>query len=120
LGLLREFVPQAATFAALVNPMNANAENQARELREAARTLGVQLHVLNASSEIDFEAAFATIAHARAGGLVVASDPFIFSRRERLVSFVAAQRVPAIYEWREFAEAGGLASYGTNLTDSQR
>ena len=120
LGVLHELVPKATAIAVLVNRTNANAENQLRELSEAARTLGLQLHALNASSERDFDAAFAAVAQMRAGALLVAADPFFFIRREKIVSLAMAQGVPAIYEWREFAEAGGLVSYGTNLTDAFR
>jgi putative ABC transport system substrate-binding protein len=120
LGLLHELVPKATAIAVLVNRTNANAENQLRELSDAARTLGLQLHVLNASSERDFDAAFAAVTQMHAGALLVAADPFFFIRREKLVSLAMAQRVPAIYEWREFPEAGGLVSYGTDLTDAFR
>jgi putative tryptophan/tyrosine transport system substrate-binding protein len=120
LGLLHELAPKATAIAVLVNPTNANAGNQSRELSGAARTLGLQLHILNASSERDFDAAFAAVAQIRAGALLVASDPFFFARREKLVSLAARAAVPAIYEWREFAEAGGLVSYGTNLTNANR
>jgi putative tryptophan/tyrosine transport system substrate-binding protein len=120
LGLLHELVPRLDAVAALVNPTNANAENQTRELKEAARTLRLQLHILNASGERDFDAAFASLIQLRAGGLVVASDPFFFGRRQQLIALAAHHAVPAIYEWREFAEAGGLMSYGTNLTDAYR
>jgi putative ABC transport system substrate-binding protein len=118
LGLLRELVPQATAIAALVNPANANADNQSKELKEAARTLGLQLHVLNAGSEREIETAFATLTQIRAGALAVASDPFLFARRQQLIVLAARHAVPAIYEWREFAEAGGLVSYGTSLTEA--
>jgi putative ABC transport system substrate-binding protein len=118
LGLLRELVPQATTIAALVNPANANTDNQSKELKEAARTLGLQLHVLNAGSEREIETAFATLTQIRAGALAVASDPFLFARRQQLIVLAARHAVPAIYEWREFAEAGGLVSYGTSLTEA--
>jgi putative ABC transport system substrate-binding protein len=120
LGLLHELVPQVTAIAVLVNQTNANAENQARELKEAARTLALRLHFLNASGERDIETAFAAIAQIRAGALLVGSDPFFFNRREKIVSLAARHAVPAMYEWREFAEGGGLASYGTNLTDAYR
>jgi putative tryptophan/tyrosine transport system substrate-binding protein len=120
LGLLHELVPRAATIAALVNPTNSNAEIQSRDLREAASTLGLQLHILNPSREHDFEAAFASAVQMRAGALAVAADPFFFSQHKRLVALAASHAVPAIYEWREFADAGGLASYGTSLIDGYR
>lgn len=104
--------------AALVNPMNANADDQARDLNEAARKLGLQLHILRPTNQRDIDAVFARLANLRVGALVVAADPFFFSRRQQLIALAAHHAVPAVYEWREFAEAGGLASYGTNLTDA--
>jgi putative ABC transport system substrate-binding protein len=120
LGLLHEIVPKATTIAVLVNPNYSPAENQLRDVQEAAARLGVQLVVLNANTESDFEAAFTTLAQRRAGALLVTASPFFNSWRERLVVLAARHSVPAIYEWREFAEAGGLMSYGTSLTDSYR
>jgi putative ABC transport system substrate-binding protein len=120
LGLLHELVPGAATIAALVNPTNSNAEIQSRDLREAASTLGLQLHILNASTEHDLDPAFANAAQMRAGALAVAADPFFFSQQKRLVALAASHAVPAIYDWREFADAGGLASYGTSFIDGYR
>jgi putative ABC transport system substrate-binding protein len=118
LGLLHEFVPNATTVAVLVNPNYPDAESQLREVDEAARTLGVQLLVLKATSEGDFDKAFATLIHQRAGALLVASDPFLFSRRDQLIALAARNVVPAIYQFRESAVSGGLMSYGTRITDS--
>jgi putative tryptophan/tyrosine transport system substrate-binding protein len=120
LGLLRELVPQVTAIAVLINPTNGNAENQSREVIEAARALGVRLHILNASKEGDFTAAFASLVQMRAGALAVAADPFFFGQREQLVALAARHAIPTIYEWREFAEVGGLLSYGTSLTDANR
>ena len=120
LGLLHELVPQATAIAVLLNPTNANADNQSRELKEAAHTLGLQLKIFNASSEGDFTAAFASLVQMGAGALAVAADPFFFSRHQQLVALAARHSIPAIYEWREFAEVGGLVSYGTNLSDANR
>ena len=116
LELLAEMVPQAGAIALLVNPSNPNAERIIREVQEAARTKGVQLHVLKAGTEGEIDAAFATLVQLHAGALVVAADPFFNSRREQLVALAARHAVPAIYEWREFATAGGLVSYGTSLS----
>ena len=120
LGLLHELVPQATAIAVLLNPTNANADNQSRELKEAAHTLGLQLKIFNASSEGDFTASFTGLVQMGAGALAVAADPFFFSRHQQLVALAARHSIPAIYEWREFAEVGGLASYGTNLSDANR
>src|SRR5450631_2086384 len=85
-----------------------DAETQLSEVQEAARTLGVQLLVLKASSEGDFDMAFATLIQQRAGALLVASDPFLFSRRDQLIALAARHAVPAIYQFRESAVSGGL------------
>jgi putative ABC transport system substrate-binding protein len=89
-------------------------------VQEAAAGLGVQLVVVRANAESDFDAAFATIVRQRAGALLVAASPFFNSRREQLVVLAARHAVPAIYEWREFAAAGGLMSYGASLVDAYR
>jgi len=117
-GLLHELVPSATTIAVLVNPNYSDAEAQIREVQDAARTLGLQLHILKASSESDFDAAFATVIEQSAGAILIASDPFLFSRRNQLVALAARHAVPAIYQFRECAAIGGLMSYGTRITDS--
>jgi putative tryptophan/tyrosine transport system substrate-binding protein len=118
LGLLREMVPKATTIAVLINPNYLDSENQLRDVQEAAGRLGVQLVVVRADMESDFDAAFATLVQARAGALLVSASPFFNSRREQLVALAARHAVPAIYEWRDFAAAGGLTSYGTSLADA--
>jgi putative ABC transport system substrate-binding protein len=120
LELLRELLPKADAFAVLINPTFSKAETQLKELQDAALRLSVRLVVLNASTSRDFETAFAMLVDARAEALAVASDPFFNSRREQLVALAARYRIPAIYEWREFAESGGLMSYGTNLDNEYR
>jgi putative tryptophan/tyrosine transport system substrate-binding protein len=120
LELLSELVPQARVIALLVNPNSGGAERIIRDMQEAARTKGLQLHIMKAGAEGEFETAFATLVQLHAGALVVGNDPFFFSRREQLVALAAHHAVPAIYEWREFAEGGGLISYGTNLTGTWR
>jgi putative tryptophan/tyrosine transport system substrate-binding protein len=117
---LHELVPNAAVIAVLVNPNYSEAEAQLRDVQNAARSLSLQLHVLNAGTEREIEMAFATLVQQRAGGLVVAADPFFFSRREQLVALAARHAIPAIYEWRDFAALGGLMSYGTDLADAWR
>src|SRR5436190_13518392 len=117
-GLLHELVPAATTIAVLVNPSYPDAEAQIEEVQGAARTLGVQSHIMKASSERDFDTAFATVAERGAGALLVASDPFLFSRRSQLVALAARHALPAIYQFRDCAAVGGLMSYGTRITDS--
>jgi putative ABC transport system substrate-binding protein len=116
LELLSELVPQARVIALLVNPNNPTADPMIRDMQEAARTKGVQLHILKASTESEIDAAFATLVQLQGGGLVVATDPFFFSRREQLVALAARHAVPAIHKLREFVDAGGLISYGSSLT----
>ena len=120
LGLLHEMVPKATTIAVLVNPNFSSAESQLRDVQEAAPRLGVQLVVVRANVESDFDAAFATLVQPRAGALLVCASPFFNARRQQLVVLAARHAVPAIYEWRDFAEAGGLMSYGTILADAYR
>jgi putative ABC transport system substrate-binding protein len=118
--LLHELVPTASVVAVLLNPNNPEVETQSREVQDAARKLGLQLHVLNASNDGDFDTAFATLLELRAGALIVGSDPFLSSRRDKLVALVARHAVPTIYGAREFVVAGGLMSYGTDLSDAYR
>ncbi len=115
LDLLAELVPQAAMIAMLVNPTALMVEETTRDAQEAARANGRQLSILTASTATEIDAAFAAVVRLRAGALVVASDPFFNSRREQLVALAARHGVAAIYEWREFAEAGGLISYGPSF-----
>jgi putative ABC transport system substrate-binding protein len=119
LEVLRELVPTATIIALLVNPTNpTNAETLSRDLQAAARTLGVQLHALQASTERDFDTVFATLPRLRAGALVIGSDPFFNSRTEQLVALAVRHAVPAMYPFREYAIAGGLISYGDSITDA--
>jgi putative ABC transport system substrate-binding protein len=120
LELLRELVPNATTVAFLINPNNRNHQSHVRTLDAAARGGGQQLIVLSAASDHDLEPAFSTLARQRAGGLVVAPDPFLDSQRERLVKLAIRHSVPTIFQWREFVQAGGLISYGTSLADAHR
>jgi putative tryptophan/tyrosine transport system substrate-binding protein len=120
LGLLHELVPTATTIAVLINTDYSPAKNQLQDVQEAAARLGVQVLVLRANVEADFDAVFADLVRQRAGALLVCASPFFASRRQQLVVLAARHAVPAIYEWREFAAAGGLMSYGTNLNDAYR
>src|SRR6202048_4063208 len=117
LELLCELIPEARTIALLVNPKSPTAEPSIRGAQEAARAKGVQLSILNASTESEIDAAFATFVNLRADGLIIAADPFFDTRRQQLVAPAARYRVPTIYFEREFsaAGAGGLVSYGTRL-----
>jgi putative ABC transport system substrate-binding protein len=103
-----------------VNPNNTNAEPQTKETQLAAAGLGLDLDVLKASTRADFDQAFATLVRQRAGALVVSADPFFISQRDHLVALAAHHAVPAIYYAREFAEAGGLMSYGSNFAAANR
>jgi putative ABC transport system substrate-binding protein len=115
LELLSELVPQAGVIALLVNPINPGAERIIGDVQEAARAKGRQLPILRASTESEIDAAFVTLVQLQAGALLLAPDPFFFSRREELVASAARHAVPAIYPLREFAAAGGLISYGISL-----
>jgi putative ABC transport system substrate-binding protein len=120
LGLLHEMLPKATPIAVLINPNFADAENQLRDVQEAAARLGVQLVVVRANAESDFNAAFSTVVQQRSGALLVGASPFFNNRREQLVVLAARHALPTIYEWRDFAAAGGLMSYGTSLADAYR
>ena len=121
LELASELVPQARAIALLVNPNSPQqAERVVRDMQEAARAKGVQLPILNASSESEIDAAFASLAQGLAGALVVTAEPFINSRRQQIVALAARHGVPAIYGIREYVTVGGLISYGANLTAAYR
>jgi len=121
LELLHEVVPMTRSIALLVNPASpANAEAQSRILEVAARSLGLQLHVLHASNERDFDTVFASLAQLRAGALAINNDAFFLSRSEQLAALTVLHAVPTIFAYREFAAAGGLMSYGGSLTDAYR
>jgi putative ABC transport system substrate-binding protein len=120
LELLHELVPRATTIAALLNPNTPAVETQARDLQSAARALGVQLHVLHASTESDFATIFVTLVQRRTGALVIGNDTFFISRSEQLVALALRHAMPAAYQFRAFAAAGGLLSYGSSLTDLYR
>jgi ABC-type uncharacterized transport system substrate-binding protein len=118
LELLREVVPTATTIALLVNPSNPAAETDRRKAHEAARTFGLQLHVLHATTEHDFASAFAKVIQLRAGAVMIAADRFFNTRSPQLAVLALSHGVAAIYQYRDFAAAGGLMSYGGSLTDS--
>jgi ABC-type uncharacterized transport system substrate-binding protein len=118
--LLHELVPTAGKVGLLVNPTNPNMESDTRNVQAAADALGRELVVVKASTENNFELAFATLVHERAGALFVGIDPFLQDQREQLVALAARYALPAIYPVREFAAAGGLMSYGTSVPDATR
>src|SRR6516162_6085348 len=120
LELLSELVPQVGVIALPVNPYNSNTGRIIGDMQEAARAKGVQLHILQASRDSEIDAAFATLVELHAGALVIGGDPFFGTWREQLVTLAALHGVPAIYQSREFAEAGGLISYGSNFTAAFR
>jgi putative tryptophan/tyrosine transport system substrate-binding protein len=121
LGLLHELVPKAVRIAVLVNPANvSSAEATLRYIPEAARAIGLESPVLNASSSDEIDTAFATIVRERADALFVAADAFFISRRVQFATLTARDRIPAAYADREIVEAGGLMSYGTDFTDMFR
>jgi len=118
LELLRQLMPKAGTIAYLMNPDNPNRELD--NVQAAARSLGQQILVLNADGGRAIDTAFATIAQQRVAALLVASDPLFFDRRDQLIALAARQAIPAVYYLRAFCQAGGLLSYGNNLTDMYR
>jgi len=121
LALLHELVPKAVRVAVLVNPANATAaETTLREVQEAARVIGLQIQNLNASTSHEVDAAFATLARERSDALFVAPDAFFTASRVRLVTLTAVNKIPAVYSLRDFAAAGGLMSYGTDVADRYR
>jgi len=120
LEMLSELVPAATSITVLLNPSNPFSNIQLEDIQVAGRTFGQQIRVVSASSEADIHAAFAGFVQLRPGALLVGADPFFNSRREQLVTLAIHYRIPAIYELREFAVAGGLMSYGTSLDEIYR
>ena len=121
LELLHELVPTATIMALLVNPTSPNvAELEAMNAQAAARALGLQMHVLNASTESEIDTALAIVSKTKIGALVIGGDVFLFGRRAQIVALAAHHLIPAIYDRREFSAAGGLMSYGASLLDVHR
>jgi putative tryptophan/tyrosine transport system substrate-binding protein len=120
LELVSELVPQASVIALLVNQNNPNTGRNIEDMQSAARVKALQLPILKAGTESEIDAAFATVVRLHAGALVVATDPFLNSRRDQLVALASRHAVPAIYYWREFPAAGGLISYGPSNTAAYR
>jgi ABC-type uncharacterized transport system substrate-binding protein len=120
LALLHELVPTATMIGVIVNPSSPSIDTQLREINSAARALGRQIQIVNATNERELDAAFASLAQSKAGALLIASNAYFTSRRDQIVALAAQRAIPAIYDQREFPMAGGLVSYGTNLSDSYR
>jgi putative ABC transport system substrate-binding protein len=120
LGLLRELVPTAARIAVIVNPNSPEVDSQLNDVQTGADAVGWELQILRVGSEAEFDSAFATLARSAVEALLVAADPFFNSQRERIVALAARHKIPAIYEARGYAVAGGLMSYGPNLPDAYR
>lgn len=118
LGLLHEMVPKVETIGVLVNPNYPAAESQLRDVGEAATSLGVQLIIVRANKENEFDAAFSTVVAQHAGALLVCASPFFNAARQQLILLAARHGLPAIFEWRDYAAAGGLMSYGTDLSEA--
>jgi putative ABC transport system substrate-binding protein len=120
LGLLKELIPKAGLVAALINPTYPLAENQRRDIQEAASRAGLRSAVVTAKTEGEFQAAFSALVEQHTDALIVCADPFFNSRRDQLVALAARHKLPAIYEFREFAFAGGLMTYGVNIVELYR
>jgi len=120
LELLRELLPNGTTIGMLVNSANPDSDFEIRDVQDAARTLGRQIHILTASSDGDFDGVFATLVKQQIGALIVASDAYFSGRRGRIVALAARHGVAVIYERREFPDAGGLISYGHHRADAYR
>jgi putative ABC transport system substrate-binding protein len=118
--LMRELLPKSTVIALLVNPNSPQADAQISDVETATRTLGQRLIVVKAGTDSDIDQVGATLIQGKASALLVSADPFFLSRREQLVLTLSRHAIPTIYEWREFAEAGGLMSYGVNLGDAYR
>jgi putative ABC transport system substrate-binding protein len=120
LGLLREVVPDVSSIVAFVDSANSSAAAQSKDVRDAARALGSQVHVLNVRNPREIDEAFAALAKVRGGALLVAASPLFNRQRAQLVGLAARHAIPAVYESREYVEAGGLMSYGASPADAYR
>jgi putative ABC transport system substrate-binding protein len=120
LGLLSELVPAARIFGVMINPTNDNAESQLKDIAQAGLALSRPIITLKASDEREIDVALETFAQQRVNAFLVGADPYFFGQREKIIALSARYNLPAIYEWREYAQAGGLASYGTSLMDNYR
>ena len=120
LELLHQLVPTATVIAVLINPTRTNVDTETRELQAAANQLRIKLYILHASADGDFDTVFTHLVELHAGGLVISGDPFFNSRSEQLAALAIRHGVPAVYQFHEFAAAGGLVSYGSSITNTHR
>jgi putative ABC transport system substrate-binding protein len=120
LEVIHELVPKAALVAMLINPKSSTAASQLKDLQDTARAFGQQVSIFRASTESEIETVFASLAQLKQGRLVIGADAFFFSRRGQFVDLAARYSIPTIYPWREAVTAGGLASYGSSVTDAYR
>jgi putative ABC transport system substrate-binding protein len=120
LALLHEIAPKAELVGVLFNPSNPFFGNQLKDVDDASRALNLKIHIERASSEQDIAKAFKEFEQRKAGAILIGADPYFNSQRSLVIAPAAQLRIPAIYEWREFVEAGGLMSYGTSLTEAYR
>jgi putative ABC transport system substrate-binding protein len=118
LEILRQLQPKATVIAALLNPNIATTASQSRDMQSTASALGLEVYIAHASTEDDIEAVFASLAQKKISGMLVGADAFLFSHRDRLVRLATLYSIATVYPWREAVLAGGLASYGTNITDA--
>jgi ABC-type uncharacterized transport system substrate-binding protein len=118
--VLHELAPHASLVALIVNPKNPYTEPEIRALQEGANSLGIRLHALHASTVDEISVCFGTLAELRAGALLVSADLYLWSQRQQFVALAAHHAIPAVFPWREYVEAGGLTSYGPNLSDAHR
>jgi putative ABC transport system substrate-binding protein len=120
LELLREIVPKATNVVMLVNPLSPDAPPEIRDVQAAAQANGFKITLLSASTSDELKSALATLSDRHSGALLVGGDPFFMVRREQITALIAQQKIPAVYPFREFADAGGLMSYGTNIANAYR
>jgi len=120
LGLLRDLAPGVSLIGALINPNFSPASRQLQQIEEAARAISQRIVIAKAGNDDQLEDAFALLVQERTGSLLVAADPYFDTRRERIIAFAQQHRLPAIYQFREYAVAGGLLSYGVSITDAYR
>jgi putative ABC transport system substrate-binding protein len=118
--LLHELVPGAKVVGVLINPNYQEADNQARELRDAAGAIRQRVYIAHAKSDAELESAFETLVRERADALLVSADPFFDTRRNKIIAFTAEHRIPAVYQFRQYAVEGGLMSYGVSLPEGYR